>query len=180
MRQQVLQQALMSDLMVGKVRRGAELGFRDKKNKYIWHACIDCGKERWVQFVKGHPANLRCNRCAAGRGKTHHSWKGGRLKTAEGYIKVWLSPDDFFYPMADKKGYVREHRLVVAKALGRCLQSWEIVHHKHGFAKDDNRYPKTLQLVTDDRHRQITVLETQIANLQDEVRRLKRRFKEEK
>ena len=48
------------------------------------------------------------------------------------YIRVKLKPSDWFYSMADARGYVLEHRLVMAKHLGRCLQAWEIVHHIDG------------------------------------------------
>jgi len=94
-------------------------------------------------------------------------WKGGETLVKGGYIAIRLLPTDFFYPMATQGHYVLEHRLVMAKHLGRCLHSWEIVHHKNGI-RDDNRL-ENLQLVTDDRHKQISILETKIKQLEQRV-----------
>lgn len=136
---------------LGEIRRGLELGRPSKSLRYIWHACEDCGKERWVQFYNGKPCSRRCRQCgylsegAVKRGKANPFWKGGRFRDSQGYILVNIQPDDFFYPMASHN-VVYEHRLVVAKALYRCLLPWEIVHHKNAI-KDDNRYPENLQLL---------------------------------
>lgn len=62
-----------------------------------------------------------------------------KIKRGDGYIKVFLKENDPFFDMASKNGYVFEHRLVVAKHLGRCLLSTEVVHHKNGI-RDDNRF----------------------------------------
>ncbi len=171
---------------VGEIKNGREIGYKSD-NGYIWQACADCGKERWVQLRRGQRlSSKRCRECCGrqmgraavgfGVGEKNSNWKGGRMETRKGYILVKLYPDDFFYSMTDKDGYVSEHRLVVAKALGRNLHRWEIVHHKHdryprGSKEDkaDNRYPENLQLVSDDRHTQITILENRIGRLEDKV-----------
>jgi len=71
-------------------------------------------------------------------GAESHMWKGGRRKHTHGYIMQRLYSDDKYYDMVGKAGCVPEHRLVMARYLGRSLEQWEIVHHKNGI-KDDNR-----------------------------------------
>jgi len=155
---------------IGELTRGKNLGKREGESLYIWTACVVCGKERWVLKWR---APSRCCSCAnhvAGKsrmGERSNSWKGGRT-IIHGYIGIKLQPDDFFYPMVNYKGYVPEHRLVMAKHLGRNLLSWEIVHHKNHI-RNDNRI-ENLQLVSDDRHKQITLLEYRITTLEKQVK----------
>ncbi len=124
-------------------------------HKYIWLACIDCGKQRWVGYPRSKEISGRCISCAAKRHikpirDKNWNWKGGRYTTKRGYVGVLLAPGDFFFSMAHTDGYVLEHRLVMAKHLGRCLHRWEWIHHKNGI-KDDNRIGN-LELQTASEH----------------------------
>jgi len=78
-------------------------------------------------------------------GERHGSWKGGRTLTGDGkYDKVAVSADDPLATMRDATGYVLEHRLVMARAIGRPLERHETVHHIDGDTHN-NRLPN-LQL----------------------------------
>lgn len=162
--------------IVGEIRRDRYYG------KFVWHACERCGKQRWVRLSKSEPQNKICRACTMknlGIAMHNNYWRGGRVKSGKGYIRIYVPLGDFFRPMADKQGYILEHRLVMAKHLGRCLHPWEIVHHKNG--KVDERGLKkndigNLTLSFDLGHKQITQFElmterqkSQIADLQNRV-----------
>ena len=121
----------------------------------MWVACVDCGKERLVQMTHGKPLYKRCKKCGSSfsskrtRELSPH-WKGGRRILRNGYIDILVAPTDFFFPMINKRGVVREHRLIMAKSLGRNLQRWELVHHKNGI-RGDNRL-ENLALTTNGSH----------------------------
>lgn len=79
------------------------------------------------------------------KGERHNNWKGGRLKTTFGYIRVYV-PD---HPN-NRFGYVLEHRLVMERKLGRYLTEEDVVHHiNHNTS--DNRI-KNLQLTVSEAH----------------------------
>jgi len=152
----------MESIQIGEIKRGFEIG-KKGTNKWMRCACPKCGKERWVYLKHNKPVSKHCVQCreyvlTPARAKVHesqrgiprkpgiikrgeeaYSYKNGRFKTVRGYISVLLTgTDEFYLPMSTHAHRVLEHRLVMAKHLGRCLGSWEIVHHKNGI-KDDNR-----------------------------------------
>jgi len=134
---------------IGEFRMARDIGHiaPNGGDRHIWQACSECGKERWVRYRKGQAISQVCLQCANQlkrknmlglHGERARHWKGGWQKDIKGYVLITLTPDDFFYPMANYKGQIREHRLVMAKHLSRCLLPWEVVHHKNGI-KDDNQ-----------------------------------------
>lgn len=86
----------------------------------------------------------RATRLPTLQGGKHGSWKGGRVTTGEGYIGIRISSDDMMAGMIVRSGYVLEHRLVMARHLGRPLLETESVHHING-VRTDNRI-ENLQL----------------------------------
>ncbi len=161
---------------------GRCLGKKGASNRYIVAECPECKGLRWMSKSSFRLLGAKlCRKCwnkfnppnppVVGRAENHMGWKGGRHKDNRGYIQLKIQPDNCFYPMALKpNNYIAEHRLVMAKSLGRCLHSWELVHHINGI-KDDNRI-ENLQLVSDDEHKQITIMGNRISFLESRVTQL--------
>ena len=132
-------------LIIGEQISGRKLGYTG--GKYVWSACIDCGRERWVELRKGKPANARCGACAgkikmAIRDTTREhnpNWKGGIRVHPMGYIVI-RQPE---HPFAYSNGYVPCSRLVLEKKLGRYLREGYIPHHRNGIKTDDR--PENLE-----------------------------------
>jgi len=90
-------------------------------------------------------------------GENNPRWRGGRIIDKNGYVMILVRPDAPHYSMGSKKTkdgiprYVREHRLIMAKALGRLLDRTEIVHHKDG--NPSNNQLENLELCTANNHK---------------------------
>jgi HNH endonuclease len=77
-------------------------------------------------------------------GGNHPSWKGGKILN-KGYVHVRAGDDPIAAQTVSSRGYVPEHRLVMARSLQRPLRRDEHVHHINGI-KTDNRL-ENLELV---------------------------------
>lgn len=80
-------------------------------------------------------------------GPNNPRWKGGKYTAScSGYVYL-LIPE---HPNADKRGYVREHVLIMSDHIGRPIAKSEIVHHLNGI-KNDNR-KENLELLERGKH----------------------------
>ncbi len=152
---------------IGEIRKSSEIGIGGT-SCYIWQACKGCGEKRWVRYIfrLSSARSFYCRHCK--------SWKGGKNKDKLGYIQIWTPRDNPFYPMVMRSGYIFEHRLVMAKHLGRCLKSWEVVHHKNGI-KDDNRIENLGLLPSQKEHLPSMVWQAELKRRDNRIAELEKR-----
>lgn len=113
----------------------------DKHGRALWDCTCECGSSAKVSggyLRSGNTKSCGCLRTDAARsrcGSNNHFWKGGRSVCKKtGYVS--LSGQE--YPSRTKRYSEAEHRIVMARHLGRPLEDFEEVHHING-VKDDNR-----------------------------------------
>lgn len=165
--------------------------FKDKqgyKRKYIQIICPNCKIEHWNRLScvlynkkKGIFTGY-CYKCNQKLSKGNRSgdknpfWKNGIYRDISGYIFIWISSNDPFYSMhVQGKNYILEHRLIMAHYLNRCLEPWEIIHHKNGI-KDDNRL-ENLELLSRKSHLPSMGQQRYIKKLEEEIKILEKENK---
>lgn len=104
------------------------------------HFAFSCARQSAYKR-KHRPNHFCCLKCRSKYfvGDRVCSWKGGRSKTADGYIKIRV-PNGTWGIIRKKVPYINilEHRHVMALHLNRPLRPKEEIHHRNGI-KDDNR-----------------------------------------
>ena len=79
------------------------------------------------------------------KSRFHYQEEGGRIISQEGYVllHIHFAPTEY-HSLANIRGYILEHRLVMSQVLGRPLTRTETVHHIDG--NKQNNTPDNLQL----------------------------------
>ncbi len=120
--------------------------------------CLECGEPLTLEHI-ADPVQRRylqkkykfCNKfCSTRHTARNRKATTYRRLTTRGYVEVWKPR----HPMAQKSGYMMEHRFVMADHIGRPLDRGEVVHHVNG-VKIDNRI-ENLELLGKSEHDQMT------------------------
>jgi ribosomal protein L37E len=155
-------------------KRASEIGKPLSKKRDPWyypHTCTSCGKTVYHQLKDIHRVCKECQYDVrnTASGENHPNWNGGRYMHGDGYVVVMLEKDSPYYSMADTKGYILEHRLVMAKKIGRCLIEGEVVHHING-DKSYNKEENLELLPNDASHLPYIILQQHIYKLESTIR----------
>lgn len=111
----------------------------------VWRCQCRCGNETSVRNGNLQSGSVRSCGCLTRRtGEQSPNWQNGFTISTHGY-KHLLTSD----PNRTNR-YEPEHRLVMAKVMGRPLTSDEVVHHINR-DKTDNR-PENLQVLSRQEH----------------------------
>lgn len=111
---------------------------RNSHNQKKWQVkCPGCGEVKQVSagnVRRGVAAGTftgLCRKCNGdrGTGPAHSQWKGGSYVCAYGYRLIWVAPTHPLAAMRDCRGYIREHRLIMANHLGYVIEADIVVHH---------------------------------------------------
>lgn len=135
---------------IGEIRRGPELGFKNRYARYMWAPCVECGTARWVCLVYGQLSRHICQNCRDSRarqhGAGHPAWLGGEYVTSGGYVFAY-NP---FHPHCNSRGYIQRGRLILEAKLGRFLLPSEHCHHINHITTDDR--PENLKALPASEH----------------------------
>ena len=118
-----------------------------------------CEKACWRKFQREHPVNglAGCKECSktfkrlhAGQlfccktcqlaywhDEDHPSWKGGQFLGGDGFVVCRTDQKRGPGPSAGRAVYTRRHRLIVAAAIGRKLDTQERIWHIDGNKSND-------------------------------------------
>lgn len=161
----------IGDPKVGDISQAKTLGYSGDYLLY-YNPCAKCGTPRWVRRKS---LNTHCPHCAVKYTGVRKDRNTLRYMD-KGYVRVYIEKDDPLRPMTFK-GWVFEHRLVMARIIGRVLTRKDVVHHINGI-RSDNR-EENLQLMNEHTHhshltaqelqRQIKVCQRRITLLEAEV-----------
>ena len=120
-------------------------------------SCKECGisfnvLSYRIKQGRGKYCSMACKHKGQSKaigGKNHYKWQGG-VSMHNGY-RLLTQPD---HPFCNKDGYVREHRLVMEKHIGRYLKPEEVVHHINGDRLDNK--VENLQIISVEEHTRTT------------------------
>ena len=125
-----------------------------KAQRVKHHFCNSKCEGKWKTgknhplYGKKHTEETRVKMSLVKIGKNNSRWNGGKTKDGNGYILV----KNYDHPNCNTRGYIREHRIVMEKKLGRYLTKEEIIHHKNGVV-DDNRIENLKLFANDIEHK---------------------------